>query len=414
MDSDAITSFVARQPIFDEDDRVVAYELLFRGGFQEAIPALQDADLASVRVLMEGVSLQALEPLAAAHPVWINFTRATLLSDFAELFAPARLGVELPGSEPWDLFITETARRLRLEGYTVVLDGLRDLSQLEGREGALSAVKVNWRRASPELRAEAPLRAEPGVEMVALRVETRAEREEAARLGYTRFQGYYFARPVVLQGPLLPTHQSGQRLLRALHQPTFRVDDVAEILRRDVASSYRLLRLVNSAYNQRRTEVSSIRHAIMLLGETQVRRWGTLLAISSLNAGRSPEVVVLGLTRARCCELLVQEAPVPSVSLDSAFLMGLLSVIEAVAPGKPEQILDELPLPPEVRDSLLGAEGPGTTLLDLVRAMEHAEWEEVKELSGRLELPEVDVARAYSTAAGESAYYMEQVLGADS
>ena len=213
------------------------------------------------------------------------------------------------------------------------------------------------------------------IRLLGEKVETYDDFREAQDAGYALFQGYFFAKPEVLNRADVPGRRTHHlRLLRELQKPKANVDEIEAIIKQDLALSYRLLRYINSSLFGLRAEIQSVRHALLLMGERDVRRWATLAALSSLANDKPPELIELGLTRARFCETLRPMLPQNAVAAEELFLLGLFSVLDACMDMSINDALKELAVPARVKGALSGVPGEMRDVLELVLAFERADW----------------------------------------
>jgi len=309
--------FVARQPIFDKLKRVVAYELLFRSGFENFFSA-NDGDAASQTVMSGAVHIFGLASLTSGKPVFINFTRSLLLSGLAFVLPPTQLVVELLETVEPDDEVLNACKELRRHGYLI------------GRE--------------------------------------------------------------------VPSHKLAYfRLIQELNQPELDFSAVEAILKSDLSLSLKLLRYINSAAIGLRYPVTSLRQAMVLLGEQNFRRWALLALATSLLEDKPQELILTGVIRGRFCELICQRVGWRILGVDP-FLIGFLSVLDALLDQPLPQLLDELPIAPEIKDALSGRPTLLGFVYNLVIAYERADWEKVSELIGKVGLSEGEVTLLYAEA----------------
>ncbi len=401
--------FVARQPIFDAAREVVAYELLFRDGIANTFSA-SDGTEATRQVMLNTFVLFGLQRLTAGRPAFINFTKAALSSELVTLFPPHAVVVEVLEDVFPDDVVIARLQGLREKGYAVALDDVASLDNLDAMLDQTDIVKVDYRLTSPERRAAiaVALRDRP-VRLLAEKVETYEDFEFGVEHGYALFQGYFFAKPEVMRRKDVAGNRAQYlRLLRELQQPQMSFDDVDRIIRQDLALTYRLLKYINSSFFALRSEIRSVRHALTLLGERDIKRWATLAALSVVAEGKPAELVEIGLFRAKFCEslrpLLAERIPD-----DELFLMGLFSILDACVDVPLEEALREVAVPARVKAALMGMPGELRTVLEVVTAFERGDWEIVtsvcrdrsldSELMVSLFLGSMDWARAASSAA---------------
>lgn len=392
-------TYVGRQPIFDRTQAVVAYELLFRDADRDHAP-LDAGDRASLSVLRDQFFSTGRSSLTYGRPAFINFTRDLLLSDVAELFDPDAIVVEVLESVEPDREVVRACRRLAEAGYRIALD---DYTRFEPAHVPLlelaHVVKVDFRGTDAhQQRRLADGLAQLDVQLLAEKVETPAERDHAAALGYALFQGFFFSRPALVATARIAESQLAiTRLLEALHRAEPDITEIGSVIKTDLALTYGLLRYINSAAFSLRDPVHSIRHALVLLGAEKVRKWATLVGLSLLAGEDQQEIIINSLIRARFCEQIAAALGLEGRQ-DEAFLVGLFSLIDALTRQPLEQLLAEMRLPRDVTAALLQGAGPLAPPLTLAVAQEQARWETLEALRERLGLAAESVAAAYLDA----------------
>ncbi|MEO8662658.1 MAG: HDOD domain-containing protein, partial [Bryobacteraceae bacterium] len=192
-----------------------------------------------------------------------------------------------------------------------------------------------------------------GVRMLAEKIETREVLESAREMGYRHFQGYFLARPEIIEGSTIPAYKlNALRLLAQLHQPELDFDRLDRLIRLDVAVTRTLMRYLNSAAFAFRGSIGSLRHGLVVLGEKDVRRWVALAVLPHLTTDRVSEVAHMSLYRARLCELIASKSSMVSAAPE-CFMMGLFSMLDCMV-GRPlSELLPELGLRTQIRDALL-------------------------------------------------------------
>jgi c-di-GMP-related signal transduction protein len=232
--------------------------------------------------------------------------------------------------------------------------------------------------------------------LLAEKIESNYELLEARSIGYTFFQGFFFCKPSTLSAREIPSNKLNcLRLLHLVASPDFSYDAVEALLKTDPALVYKLLRYLNSWLVAIRGEIHSIREAIALLGEKEFRRWISVLAVVAMASDKPHELIRTALTRAFFCEAIANTvAPLSPGSMQSSdlFLMGLLSVTDAILDRPMEQVLATLPIAPEVRAALCGKPNQHRDVYDLLLAYERGDWPALSAASTRLGIDESVVA----------------------
>ena len=389
---------VARQPILDADGRTTAYELLFRGDRDALESGILDqataGDAATSQVIVGSTAAIGLDTLCPGVPAFINFTRRHLLDDTALVLPPGRVVIEILEDIEPDPPVVEAARRARRAGHALALDDFAFDARWTPLLELADYVKVDVLASDPAEEAARVREATRGGRtplLLAEKVEDEATFRRCRDLGYARFQGWYFARPETLSGEA-PAAWSGHvlALLREARAPEPDVRAIEAILRRDPGLAWRFLRFANAPGFPWSGRAKSARHALSLLGWRNLRRWAGLVALGALSEDAPAELVNLAVTRAIFLESIADELGWPA---DDLYLLGLLSLVEAMARAPTEKLLDGLPLSAELEAALLRREGPLAPLLDLCVAYERGDWATAERLGTRLGLGE-EAARA--------------------
>jgi EAL and modified HD-GYP domain-containing signal transduction protein len=371
--TDAIP-LLARQPIFDGNMQVVAYELLCRNKDLKFI-STTDGDAASSQVLLNAFTELSIEQVVGKHQAYVNFTRTLLNSP--PPFNRQKLVIEVLEGQRVDAAMLHSLKQLREQGYTIALDDF----ELDGNSESLVAyadiIKLDVLSLSPEkLRHHIDYLKPFGVTLVAEKVETYEMFEQCKALGFDLFQGYFLAKPRVITGRKISENkQTVLQLLSALHDQDAPIDKIERMIARDTLLSFKLLRLVNSAAFGLSRNVESLRQAIMLLGLTKLRNWVNLLALSNLS-GKPHELSIAALTRARMCEMIATEINQRSRP-DSYFTVGLLSTLDAFLDSPLEELLGTLSLSDTLNQAMLNHSGPEGMVLQIVQAHEQGRWQEI-------------------------------------
>ena len=390
--------FVARQPILDEQRRTVGYELLFRSGPQNVFPRV-DGTHASTRVLHDSLHVFGLDALAPRQRVYVNVTREILLGGLIRMLPAGRTVVEILETVAADEEVLGACRRLKREGYLIALDDFVFRAEYAPLIALADVIKVDFIATKGDERSRVIEKlGSQRVKLLAEKVETQAEFEEAVARGYGLFQGYFFSRPEMLSAREIPGFKLNYlRLLGLMSEPAFDFGRLEAVIKQDMALSVKLLRYMNSgAFRWTRT-IESIRQAIVMLGEDAFRQWASLMAVTAIADEVPGEVVVSSLVRARFCEALGARA-VPNAAPLSCFLVGLLSMLDVIV-GKPfPEVIDQLGVGPEIRAALLDRTGPLADLLATAVAYERGEWKSVEKRLTAFGTEEATAAEVYERA----------------
>jgi EAL and modified HD-GYP domain-containing signal transduction protein len=383
------TRFVARQTILTADEKVFGYELLFRDGLENFFSA-PDAEEAS-RSTLNTSMLLGLETLCDGHRAFINCTRDILLKDYITLLPSSQVVIEVLETVAADELVVAACRRMKEAGYLIALDDFAVNDPREILTDLADIIKVDLRATSAADAAAMVKKYEPlRCRMLAEKVETREEFVAATKAGFLYFQGYFFRRPEILTAHEIPANKMNYiRLLTAVSQRELDVRLIENLVKGEAALCYRLLRYLNSAAFGFASEIHSVRHALSILGEREVRRWIRLVATLGAGQGKTTDLVLSALVRARFCELISPKIQHGDADL---FLMGMLSLMDGILELPMQQVLDSIPIDAESKIVLLGGAGRLRPFYQLMLAQECGEWQAVSALSSQLHLNETDVS----------------------
>jgi c-di-GMP-related signal transduction protein len=386
------THFVARQPILTTDEKVFGYELLFRDGIEDFFRC-PDSDAAS-RSTLNSSMLLGLNVLCDGRRAFVNCTREILLKDYVTLLPAGQTVVEILETVPADDQVVAACRRLKEAGYMIALDDFGLGDPRESLTDLADIIKVDLRATSFADAAAMVKRYGPGrCRLLAEKVETREEFIASKRAGFLYFQGYFFRRPEILSAREIPANSLNYlRMLTAVSQPELDVREIENLVKREASLCYRLLRYLNSAAFGFTSEIHSVRHALSILGEREVRRWIRLVASLGAGQDKSSDLVLAALVRARFCELL---SPKIRHGDSDLFLMGLLSLMDTILEIPMRQVLDNVPIDHECKAVLLGATSGLRPFYQLMLVQESGDWAAVTGLATRLQLSEGDVSASY-------------------
>ena len=389
--------YLARQPILTRARDLFGYELLFRNGIQDSCEGLE-LEFASTS-LLDTSFLIGLEKISAGHKIFINCPRDFLLRGYISLFPPDSVVVEILESVKPDREVIEVCRGLKQAGYKIALDDYVDSPSWAPLVALADILKIDFRATGPAQRLEIASRyANRHLQLLAEKVEAPEEHAAGMQMGYSLFQGYFFCRPEMLQHRALPSSKLAYlELLRAATAPEFNIQELASSIKHEASLTFRLLRYLNSAAFGLRAEIHSVSHALALLGERELRKWIAVVSVGVLADGKPDELMTVPLIRGRFCELLAPLAGMAAHAND-LFLLGLLSVMDAVLDQPLPSILAELPVSGEIKEALQSQRGLYWQSLEIVMAHEQADWQKVSMMLSRMGIDDERVSRLYVSA----------------
>ncbi|HEV2294625.1 MAG TPA: EAL domain-containing protein [Tepidisphaeraceae bacterium] len=394
--------FIARQPIFDAQSQIVyGYELLFRSSDENKYTAT-DGRFASSQTINRALHSIGLDAVCGDKKAFVNITRDLLLEEVYTLLPPEQCVVEVLEDMTLDDEVIGACKKLRAAGYGLALDDVTSVERVKPLWGVADIIKVDLSLIARENRASVlkELAAYAG-KLLAEKVETREDLDEAVALGCEYVQGYFFCRPEMMRGRgLTGAEVIYLQFLRELNKPQLDYAVLEQIIKQDVSLAYKLLKYLNSAGLGLRNKVSSIQQALVMMGERPLRKWGSLVVVTSMNSQRPPELLLTALVRAHFCEAVARKLKLVDQQLEM-FLIGLLSSMD-VALGVPmTKVLEQTGVSDVVRCVLLqDANAPKdlAKIYTLSVACERGAWGTVVKTSAGLRLTQGDIAAIYYAA----------------
>lgn len=383
--------YVARQPIIDRDEKVFGYELLFRNGVENCFSG--NADEAS-RSTLDTSLLMGLDILCDGRRAFVNCTRDTLTKGLVTLLPAATTVVEILETIRADRETLAACRTLKDQGYLIALDDYVAGDAREPFAPLADIIKVEMQLTTEEQRAKLIKQFSPWhCRMLAEKIETQADFLRAREQGFIFFQGYFFRRPETLSTRDMPANQLNYlRLLQEVSRPELDLARLEKLVKAEASVCYRLLRYLNSAAFGFRKEIHSVKHALSLLGEKDARRWVLLVAAVGAGQDKTSDLVLSALVRGRFGELLSPRVPHGDSDL---FLVGLLSLIDAMLEMSMASVLEKIALDQETKAVLLGRPSALSSIFQLMLAHESGDWESAAALCECLHLNPEAVAQDY-------------------
>jgi EAL and modified HD-GYP domain-containing signal transduction protein len=371
--TDSSKILMARQPIFNLDMKVVAYELLYRS--EDGINPLPliSGDQASSRVILHSYTSICDAGSLQILPAFINFTQQMLEAGNLPPVPPQEMVIEILEDSIAGPELIQAVKRYADAGYRIALDDFIYDASFDPLLEIADIVKLDIRALSAEqLRQQVELLRPFKLTLLAEKVETHAEYALCRELGFRLFQGYFFSKPELLKGH---TPQGSKlilmQLLSALNSPDVQIETLRQLIERDPALTFKLLRLINSAAFSLRHQVSSLQEALVYLGINQLKKWVSLIVLAD-NYSKPSELTRQILMLARMSELAAIDTD--GVDADQAFMAGLLLHLDALLNISLDEILTQVDVADSIRAALKGEATPLGTLLRQVQRFMQGRW----------------------------------------
>lgn len=377
---------IARQPIFDRQYDIYAYELLFRSASDQTSADLSSlsGDTATSRVINYAFLELGIERVIGNHTAFINLTRNFILNEDPLPTSQNRVIVEILEDIVVDDELLDGVRKLIKQGYTIALDDFIFHESLRPLVELASIIKVDILALDEAaLREHVTVLREYDIKLLAEKVETREEFELCLELGFDFFQGFFFCHPDNIEDTPIPDNQLILvKLLQKLQDADADFGEIEHLISHDPGLTYKLLRLLNSAAFGMPRQINSIRQGLVILGLKAIKTWTSLIILSELNAVPQ-ELLNQALIRAKMGESLASHY---DCSTESSFLVGLFSTIDAMLNQPMATIIKSLPLDDETKQALLNKQGKLGQMLTDIELYERGLWAELNEAKASLDI----------------------------
>src|SRR5450830_152813 len=369
--------FLARQPILSIEQELIGYELLFRSTAVNRATVTDDA--AATAAVIEHAAELGLHNVIGSLTAFLNVDAAILMSDVVFVLPKEHVILEILETVELTPPLMRRIETLTEAGYVFAID---DLVQESARTDQLMPfariVKVDvLKMPVEEIAALSASLRQKGKKLLAEKVETIEQFKLCRDYGFDYYQGYYFAKPDVLQGKKLSASCVIIMQILALIIKGANNYEIVRFIKQDVALSLMLLRLVNTPLCGFRRHIASLGQALLVLGDRQLKRWLQILLYANPNSNRqsaSSPLMILAATRGKMCELLSQKIqPRRPNKSDTAFMVGVLSLTDALFNLEIADVIGQIGVSIEIREALLSRAGFYGGLLLLVESVEKPE-----------------------------------------
>lgn len=376
LSTPAVAIYIGRQPIYDRDLNVVAYELLYRSSQQDNWADVTDGEHATTHVLNNAFMEIGFDDLVGENKAFINMPRGYIISDQPLSLPPDRVVLELLENIEVDAEVVEAVKRLSQQGYTIALDDFVFHEKLTPLVQLADIIKIDLMELSDaSLLQHVLLLRQHNVRLLAEKVETREQFENCKQMGFDYFQGYFFSRPQIISGDKLPTNRlSILQLIARIYDPEVTFDELDRLISQDVTLSFKLLRVINSAAYALPRKIETMKQALTILGIKNIRNWISMISFSGVD-DKPSELFRSSMIRAKMCECLAQASG--ARDSDSYFTVGLFSNLDSLMDQPLSVLVAPLPLSTEIKQALLEREGAMGATLSCVLAYETGDWEHV-------------------------------------
>ncbi|MGN7477918.1 EAL and HDOD domain-containing protein [Solibacillus silvestris] len=395
--------FIGRQPIFNIQEEIVAYELLYRNNNVNNFPQV-DSDTATIDLLINSFLSIGIQEVTYGKPSFINFTENLIMQGALDFLDPGQVVIELLENIPITQGLIEQLKILKNKGFKLALDDfVMDEKVLIYDElfSQIDYIKIDFllTTAADRLEIENKIKARfPHIKLLAEKVESREQYEIAKQAGYSLFQGYFFEEPQILTATDIPANLFQYfQIISLLQDDETNIDLLAENIEREISLSYRLLKLINDSTKRTNTKVRSIKQAILLIGLMELRKWVYLLAMRESDGRKNDdifkELMYASLFRAKVCEKCARRNYKGNFS--EYFLVGLFSLIDSLLKRPMNTIVSQLPLSENILETITGENTELTPYLQFSIALNKLDWGNITPLAAELNIPNDEILLMY-------------------
>ena len=390
-------AFVARQPIFNKNNKTIAYELLYRSSSLNNYYDGDDADKATLEVIRNSYFIIGIDKVTGGKKAFINFTENLMSLDIISFIPPKTTVIEILETVVPSEELEQKCLKIKEKGYKIALDDFVFSSKYINLIKYADIIKVDFKQSKLHKNKKVMDEVRSlGIKLLAEKLETLEDFKEAVDNDYDYFQGYYFCRPSILSSKEVPDYKINYlKILKEINSDKINLDRLEEIIKKDLSISYKLLKYINSAGFYLRGKITSMRQALTLLGEKEVLKWLYMNCIKAIGSDTPDEMVNYSLIRAKFAELTAEKAGLYNDSF-YAYLVGMLSMMDSILCMPLKDILDEIFVPYEVKEVLCGSSNSKLrTIYDLILSYEKAEWNKVYLYSEVLNVDSRDIPDLY-------------------
>ncbi len=385
---------LGRQPIFNREMQLVAYELLYRTDKDEKL----DAKSKTLQVINHYIG-NDLSKVVADKKAFINFSAETIVNNTTLVLNKEQLVIEvLEDVVPTEEVII-ALKRLKKLGYAIALDDVTAELPAQSLLELADIIKIDFTLTTESERQQILEQLKVyDVLLLAEKVENMKEFAQARRNQFDLFQGYFFARPdLLLLGQHKPLAIKHLNFLVAAINANTDFEYLLEMIEMHEDFKQQLVKLLNLVFYYRQNQLQSFRCACMILGYAEMRRWIVFLVLRRASKGKPLELYKIALIRAKMIEMLRTEVNAPCPYHDS-FLIGIFSLMDVMLEHDMRDLMQQFPLPDEVKRALINSEGNCGKILGIIRAYENSDLNKVAALTKSMQINQEKLPYIYVAA----------------
>ncbi|MFT5756461.1 MAG: c-di-GMP-related signal transduction protein [Alteromonadaceae bacterium] len=391
--------FISRQPILKVDNSTLGYRLRFRDDIEDILLQMSCSEHES----KQGDKLRlSFSQVTAGKLAFINFEGNVIELLMVKHLNSTDTVINVNATSAPSKGLLSALLVLHELGYKICLENITDTTAWKSIYSAISYLALTTDIITQDnfISIIDQVGMHPNVKLIATDVSTKASYDTAVQLGFSYFEGDFFAQPEKSQKrEMSPGETSLAELLYLTSLNDVQLPKIIETVKRDVYLTYKILTYANTVFFKRREEVSTIKQAIVMLGLTELKRFVSILFTTQLSQLRSKELVRFSLYRGRFCEFMIElesDTAQTEEMCGEAFLVGLLSLIDVMFNEPIEQALKKLSLSEKIMGAILRQEGRLASYLELAKISEKGEWSNAFQLASSLDISKVHLMHSNS------------------
>ncbi len=390
--------FLTRHAIFDVNLKVCGYELAFRQKLEKINKQLEENQKTS-KILTDAFHLMGIETVTGNKMAFVRFTKSLIVSEFANMFPKESLVLIIGKEVIADVKVIAALKELKKSGYQILLDDFTFVQNSISMLPYSTYVRVDAFKVGDYIKTAIIQKIKPkGFKCVVKNVIDQPLYKNSLSHGFDHFQGNFFTKPVIVKKKNIPIYKVNfMMMLKEISKPDFDFVKLGNIIKRDISLTYKLLKVINSASFGMRKEIKSVQQALVMLGINEVKKWCTLVILGKMGEEKPDELMRKALVRARFLELMAPNAALGPKASD-LFLLGLFSLIDAIMDRPIQKILEELPLPDGIKDTLLGKKTVYQNIFNAIITYEKGDWTKLKEQTRVMKIEERILPQKYKLA----------------
>jgi EAL and modified HD-GYP domain-containing signal transduction protein len=394
--------FISRQAIFDKDINVIGYEIVIRDGFSSILKGESSQFDPSKADSAEGLSnlfsILDINTITSYKKPFIHFSPTLLEDRIAMLFSWEHLGIIVDTPESYEEQVIDSCLELKRRGYTIILDKFNIRKSDERYISVASYIRLSAKELDLDTKSSLLFLKEKEIKLLASQVDSSIQFNNLVISGFSLFQGNFYSTPQIIPGNEIPAIKIHYfKLMREVLKPEIHFTVIEDIINKDPALSYKLLKIVNSAAFGLRKEITSIRQALVIVGANEIKKWVSLITVGHLGNDKPDELLKRSLFRASFCELMSNLVGLSEQSSE-LFFMGMFSLIDAFVDKPLDEVLNQLPISEDITEALLKNSGPFAQIYSLLIQYEACSWDDLIQISRDLQINPNELPNVYFDA----------------